>query len=419
AAPLPYRQSGFQAVSGGAPEGWTTWSARSEIAPRTFVDSMRSIGEPGSLAISGASNAAAHGGWERTLPVEPGRWYRFSAAYLATGLTYERGQVLARLDWRKADGARTGMPDYAWHLTREGDWHRLTAHAPAPADAASVVIQLYLSNAPQATLWWDDVSLEAAAPPPPRLVTVVSLNLRPANTASPADSIARFVALAEKAAPAKTDLILLPEGATVVGTGKTASQVAETVPGPTTAALGALALKRGAWVVAGLYERDGAAIYNTAVLIDRRGKLAGRYRKVYLPREEIEEGLTPGLEYPVFDTDFGRIGIMICWDLQYADPARALALGGAELILLPIWGGNQTLAKARAIENHVFLAASGYDYPTQIIDPVGEVIGAAPGRGAAAVATIDLNHRYVEEWLGEMRGRFMKELRLDVPLESR
>jgi predicted amidohydrolase len=165
-----------------------------------------------------------------------------------------------------------------------------------------------------------------------------------------------------------------------------------------------------------MYEREGPAIYNTAVLLDRAGKLVGKYRKVYLPREEVEGGLTPGNDYPVFDTDFGKVGLMICWDIQYADPARALALGGAELLLLPIWGGNETLAKARAIENHVFLASSGYDYPTHIIDPDGEVLAQALEQGKIALATIDLNRRYSDEWLGWMRGRFMKELRYDVPV---
>jgi predicted amidohydrolase len=110
--------------------------------------------------------------------------------------------------------------------------------------------------------------------------------------------------------------------------------------------------------------------------------------------------------------------MMICWDTQYADPARALALRGAELILMPIWGGNETLAKARAIENRVFLATSGYDYPTHILDPDGETLAIAPDEsGSVAHATIDLNRRYVEEWLGDMRGRFFHELRLDVPVE--
>ena len=92
-------------------------------------------------------------------------------------------------------------------------------------------------------------------------------------------------------------------------------------------------------------EREGAAIYNTAVLLDRTGKLMGKYRKVYLPREEIQGGLTPGNDFPVFDTDFGKVGMMICWDVEYADPARALALNGAEIILLPIRAATQVSAK--------------------------------------------------------------------------
>jgi predicted amidohydrolase len=84
---------------------------------------------------------------------------------------------------------------------------------------------------------------------------------------------------------------------------------------------------------------------------------------------------------------------------------------------MPIWGGNETLGKARAIENQVFLVSSGYDYPTYIMDPDGELLAIAREQGTAAIATIDLNRRYVESWLGDMRERFMKELRLDVKLE--
>ena len=131
----------------------------------------------------------------------------------------------------------------------------------------------------------------------------------------------------------------------------------------------------------------------------------------------MEGGSTPGLDYPVFETDFGRVGMMICWDLQFADPSRALALRGAELLLLPIWGGDETLGKGRAIENRVFIASSGYDYPTYVMDPAGERLSVASQNGAAAVATIDLNRRYVEKWLGDMRGRFMNELRLDLTVE--
>jgi len=415
-APL-LRQSGFTPGPDGLPPGWRTWAARAEIAPKTYIEQVHSLGEPGSLAVSGNSNAAAYGGWEYSVRgIEPGRWYRLTAWYRAEGLRYEPLQVLARLDWRTAKGGRAGQPDYAYQLERYGEWRKVTLQAPAPEGAAEVVIQLYLANAPQGMVWWDEISLEPAPDPGPRLVRVAALNFRPTNSASAAENVRRFLEAADKAIGGKVDLILLPEGITLVGTGKKYADVAEPVPGPTTAKLSEYAKQRSAWVVAGIYERESPAIYNTAVVLDREGRLAGKYRKVYLPREEIEGGLTPGEDYPVFQTDFGKVGVMICWDLQYADPARNLALRGAELILLPIWGGNEALAKARAIENQVFLVASGYDHPTYILDPEGRTVAAAPQRGQAAIAELDLNRRWVDKWLGWMRGRFMKELRLDIPV---
>lgn len=382
---------------------WTTWSARPETAPRTYV-------ENGTLVINGNSNLAEHGGWERQVDgVEAGKWYRFSARYRAEAVPAESWQVVARLDWRSGRG-RIAEPDYVYQSKREGEWTRVSLDAQAPAKASAVVLQLYLSNAPQGTVRWDAVSFEPIADPGPRKVTITSVNLRPSNAK---DNVAEFLAAAEANAPANTDVVLLPEGITVVGNGKKYADVAESVPGPTTARLGEFARKRHTYVAAGIYEREGAAIYNTAVLIDRDGKLAGKYRKVYLPREEVEGGLTPGSDYPVFRTDFGTVGLMICYDVFYADPARALALKGAEMILMPIWGGDETLAKARAIENKVFLVAAGYDHPTYVMDPQGERLSEAP-RGKAAVATIDLNRRYRDQYLGDMRGRRPKELRVDV-----
>jgi predicted amidohydrolase len=419
AAPVAVRQSGFKAEPGGLPAGWRTWAARPEIAPRTFVDIAHYRHAPGSLAISGNSNAAEYGGWEYTASdVKPDKWYRFAAYYRADGISDERYQIVARVDWTKPDGSRAGQPDYAYETERAGEWTRTWLDVPAPQGSATAKLQLYLQNAPSATLWWDDVSFEEIPAPAARPVRVAAINLRPHDTHSADESVGQFVEAIERSVPAGTDVILLPEGITVVGTGKSYSDVAETLPGPTTERLAKVARAKRAYIAAGIFEREGAAIYNTAVLIDRAGNLIGKYRKVYLPREEIEGGLTPGSDYPVFRTDFGKVGLMICWDVQYADPARALALRGAEMILMPIWGGNQTLGKARAIENRVFLISSGYDYPTSILDPDGELLAIAREPGTAAAATIDLSRRYLDPWLGDMRERFMKELRLDVQVDG-
>src|SRR5262245_404104 len=161
AAPLRVRESSFVAGPEGTPAGWTTWSARAETAPRCFVDPLRYRTRPGSLAISGNSNMAEHGGWHKAIGgIEPRAWYRFTAWYRAEAVSHESLQILARLDWRDAQDRRAGQPDYVYRASREGPWTKLTLDAPAPDKAAAVVLQLYLSNSPHGTVWWDDISLE-------------------------------------------------------------------------------------------------------------------------------------------------------------------------------------------------------------------------------------------------------------------
>jgi predicted amidohydrolase len=398
-----------------AHDGWRLWSHRPATAPRVYVDATITRTGQGSLAVSGNNNAAAHGGWEQTVDqIEGGKWYRFSAYFRSQGVTDPVWQILPRLDWRRRDGKRVGQPEYVYQTKQEGDWTRTWVEVQSPAGASSVTVQLYLSHAPAGIVWWDEVRIEEIPALKPRQVRIAAINLRPSGIKSREQGVEEFVRAVDRAAPGPFDLLLFPEGMTVVGSSKGYVEVSEAVPGPTTVRLGELARQRNSWIVAGIYESEGGAVYNTAVLLDRRGRLAGKYRKVYLPREEYERGLTPGNAFPVFDTDFGRLGIMICYDVFFADPAKALTAQGAEIIALPIWGGDETLAKARAIENRIFLVTSGYDHPTYIMDPDGERISLAHTRGEAAIATIDLNRRYLHPHLGDMRARRAKEMRTDV-----
>ena len=420
-AAVHVQQGGFQPAEGGLPAGWNIWAARADTAPKTFIDTTHYRSRPGSLGISGDSNPLVYGGWHYTIPgVEAGKWYRFAAYYRTEGIRDEPLQVIARLWWTQADGNRSGGPDYPYNVSRQGDWTRLSLDAPAPDRTVAVTIHLYLANAPQGTLWWDNISFDEIPAPGPRPVTIATLHLCPTDSGSPQESVRRFLEVIEKAVPSRTDVILLPEVITLVGTektGKKAMDVAEPVPGPTTARLAEVARLRHSYIAASIYERDGRAIYNTAVLIGRNGEVVGKYRKVYLPYDEPDDGVTPGSDYPVFQTDFGKVGMMICWDSAFADPARALALKGAEIILMPIWDGLQTLVKARGMENGVFLATSSYGDPSFVQDPTGEIVASAIKQGEVAVATVDLNRRY--NWgfnLGNMRQRFLKELRLDVPV---
>ena len=116
--------------------------------------------------------------------------------------------------------------------------------------------------------------------------------------------------------------------------------LAEPVPGPTTERLGALARELDLVIVASLFERRAAGIYhNTAVVLERDGTLAGRYRKMHIPDDPgyyEKYYFTPGdLGFTPVDTSVGRLGVLVCWDQWYPEAARLMALAGAEVLLYP------------------------------------------------------------------------------------
>ena len=394
--------------------GWSSWSPRQDLSPKCAVDTATFRSAPNSLSISGNGNPSEYGGWAYTASgIKPGTYYRLSAHYRTRLVPEEMRQVVARLDWRDSAGGRVGQPDYAYQVSTDGDWKQVSAQVPAPQGAVSVRIELALAWAPQGTVWWDDLVLEESAPPPARLVRVGTISLHPRNEP---DNLSSYLLAIDRISRDKPDIVCLGEEILVEGNSRGYASVAEPIPGPSTSRLGERARKYGMYLVAGLTEREGHTVYNTAVLIDRHGAVAGKYRKVYLPREEVEGGVTPGSTWPVFDTDFGRIGMMICWDNEYVDGARAMALQGAEILFVPAAGGYLTLLKARALENHLYVVSSGYDVESSIIDPTGQVLFSTLESGVDKTIAINLSDRFWDPWLGDMRPRFHKEIRTDIAI---
>ena len=285
----------------------------------------------------------------------------------------------------------------------------MTGTYQVPQGVTRAQLELHLRWTARGEVLWRDADMKRTAAPAARRVRLAAINHRPRDNPSPEKNLEEFARLVDEAALKKADIVCLPEGITVVGTGKKYSDVAEPIPGPSTKFLGERAAKHRLYIVAGLYERDASAVYNTSVLIGRDGQFMGKYRKVCLPREEIDGGITPGKEYPVFDTDFGRVGMMICWDVHFPEVARALAAHGAEVIFMPIWGGNETLARARAIENQIYLVASGYDFKTAVFDKAGHSLVEATADPSVILTEVDLNERLLWPWLGEWRARIWRE----------
>lgn len=115
---------------------------------------------------------------------------------------------------------------------------------------------------------------------------------------------------------------------------------AEVIPGPSTDEFGALAKELGVVIVLSLFEKRAAGLYhNTAVVLEKDGSIAGKYRKMHIPDDPAyyeKFYFTPGdLGFQPIDTSVGRLGVQVCWDQWYPEGARLMALAGAELLIYP------------------------------------------------------------------------------------
>ena len=144
-------------------------------------------------------------------------------------------------------------------------------------------------------------------------------------------------------------------------------------------------------------------VYNTAFLFDRNGKKAGEYRKNHPFSDELNLGVLPGNDVPVFDTDFGKVGIMVCYDSWFGDVAELLALKGAEIILFPNASYYISLMPARSADNCVRIAASSLDGYAGIWDTSGANVinpDADPSRHANCDKTFN---SVTVDYIGEIK----------------
>jgi hypothetical protein len=131
---------------------------------------------------------------------------------------------------------------------------------------------------------------------------------------------------------------------------------------------------------------------NAAVLLDRGGNVAGIFRKVHPIVDDtgvFEGGVTPGENYPVFDCDFGRLGILICWDMAYEEAWDALAAGGAELVALPSASPQTLRPMAEALRHRYHVVNSAPRDNASVFDPIGRTVAQVTSPGVL-VHEIDL-----------------------------
>jgi N-carbamoylputrescine amidase len=225
-------------------------------------------------------------------------------------------------------------------------------------------------------------------------------------------------------------------------------KLAETIPGPSTEALGSLAREKQVVIVASLFERRSAGIYhNTAVVIDADGTIAGKYRKMHIPDDPLyyeKFYFTPGdLGFPSFRTRYAKIAALICWDQWFPEAARLAALSGAEILFYPTAIGwipkeprasaqNQRAAweliqRSHAVANGVFVASVnrvGREGKVKfwggsfVAGPLGEIVARAGAeRDEILIARCDLGA--IEET--RQSWPFLRDRRIDAyaTLQSR
>lgn len=395
------------------PPGW------SEAAPREEIRPAFSFEEKGGVfTITHDAREGLDGWFQKTFPVKGSEFVKFSALRKTASVENPRHSGLARVVWKDENGKNVASatqgasaePEHPMDGATDGHgWTSVSGVYRVPPKAAQAVVEIHLQHAPNGRADWSAVEFGPAAEPATRKVRLATVQYMPTGR-SPRANCEEYAPLVAEAARQKADLVVLGETVPYVRTKMTPAETAEPVPGPTTVYFGQVASANSIHIVLSLYEREGHLVYNTAVLLSPAGKLLGKYRKVCLPHGEVEKGVAPGAGYPVFDTAFGKVGLMVCYDGFYPEVARTLTANGAEVIAWPVWGCDPLLARARACENHVYLVSSTFTDPKQdwmisaVYDHSGKPITQARENGSVAVAEVDLARPLVGPYnLGDFR----------------
>jgi beta-ureidopropionase len=185
------------------------------------------------------------------------------------------------------------------------------------------------------------------------------------------------------------DIICLPEGFTGCNE--------ETSPGEVTERVGAWAREHRCWVVCSMKIVEEGKRFNSAIIIDREGALWGRYDKIHPTDGEIAAGVRPGTEEPpVFETDFGVIGVQICFDVNWPEGWRRLKEKGAKVVFYPAaypaHGQLITLAQV----NQYYVVSSTRTRPSRVYDITGRVLGQSGYFSQWTSATLSLDKRLFE-----------------------
>jgi predicted amidohydrolase len=235
-------------------------------------------------------------------------------------------------------------------------------------------------------------SLTAAAPSqsnPERIVRVVTIS-QDGLTFGANDLLEPTMARLNRAASFHPDIACLPE--------VFSNRAPEQVPGAVTERLAAWAREHSSYVIFGLKTKHGDIVYNSAILLDRRGQVVGQYNKAHPTEGEMKKGITPGDDAgpPVFKTDFGTIGIQICFDVNWREGWRHLKDQGAQIVFWPSAYPAGRQLPALALLNQYYVVSAVEGGAAHIYDITGEPLATTGKYQEWAGAALPLDKRLFE-----------------------
>lgn len=356
---------------GGLPEGWSLVSANPVLKP-SFKLAADSNGKR-ELMAEGNGRRECYGYVRHPVQLSSGKSYRLRVRFRFTGLE-DVNRHLVHMVYAR------GFNDGVFRYSKQDDWVVGEGRFQGPNNAASLAggeVRLYFRYSPNGKVWWDQVSLQECEPEPPRLVKIA--------TAWGQGDRKHWEEWIDAAGKKGADIALLPE----LFDGNHDPMKAEPIDGPTWEFMASKARQWKMYVSGTFYLKRSDIVYNSAPLFNRQGKLVGIYDKNMVYEPELDTGATPGIGFPVFDTDFGKVGIETCYDSWFPETTQLLADKGAELILLPSAAYYTELMHARAADNGVVIATSSLGSPVGVWDSGGNMAGEmAPDPTRSAPTTI-------------------------------
>ena len=235
----------------------------------------------------------------------------------------------------------------------------------------------------------------------PREVWVAAMGHMGLQAQNPPEMCRAMLGRMEQALPMQPDIVCTPEVFAFAGlSGHTRPpllEIAEERSGPVIDQFADFARQHRCYVICSTYTKEAGRCYISSVLLDRQGRYAGEYRKANPTDDELKLGVTPGpLEPPVFQTDFGVVGIQICYDVNWYENWARLARAGAEIVFWPSAFGGGMMLNSLAWMNKYYIVTSTREHPTKIVNPLGEDI-VETGRAAAWVcAPVNLDVAVVQ-----------------------